>query len=183
MTVLEGRSVRLRPLVPADYRTVHAWYTDPERVAPFDRFQMEEFDAFVRSVETANTDPASLAPRFVVERREVPGAVGAVGYYRAHPVLEYIDVWYLVGDPAVRGQGLGREAVGLLIDHVFATETVERVGAACDVANEPSVRLLQGLGLRREGTIASALFHHGAWHDVHLYGVTRAAWSARGRPG
>jgi len=162
---------------------VFSWFEIPELVSPFDRYQSDTFDSFVRSVESAAHDPASLAPRFAVERRETPGVIGVVGHYRAHPVLEYVDVWYLLGDPAARGKGYGREAVGLLIDHVFHTDHVDRVGAACDVANVPSVRLLEGLGLRREGTLASALFHHGTWHDVHVYGVTRAAWSVRDRPG
>jgi [ribosomal protein S5]-alanine N-acetyltransferase len=182
MTVLEGASVRLRPLLPEELRTVFAWYQDPELVSPFDRFQTDTFDSFRRAAENAGADPFSLAPRFVVERRDAPGPIGAVGYYRGHPVLEFVDVWYLLGEPSARGKGYGREAVGLLVDHVFHADHVERVGAVCDVANVPSARLVEGLGFRREGTLAAALFHHGAWHDVHVYGVTRAVWSAQGRP-
>ena len=183
MSVLEGPSVRLRPLVPADYPTVFGWYNDPEVVAPYDRFSVDTVDRFVASVESAAADPASLAPRFVVERRETPGPIGFVGHYVAHPVLEYVDVWYVLGDRAARGKGYGREAVELLVGHVFATTSVDRVGATCDVENVPSYRLVEGLGFRREGTLRSALFHHGRWHDIYVYGVTRTEWSARGRPG
>lgn len=181
MTVLEGRTVKLRPLRPSDYSTVFAWYSDPELVAPFDRYVADTPDAFARSVETAEADPTSLAPRFAVERRAEGDLVGAVGYYRAHPVLEYVDVWYLLGDPAVRGRGLGREAVGLLVDHVLRETAVERVGATTDVENVASYRVLEGLGFRLEGTLRSALFHHGRWHDVRVYGVTRSEWGSRVR--
>jgi [ribosomal protein S5]-alanine N-acetyltransferase len=179
MTVLDGPSVRLRPPVAEEYPVLFGWYNDPEVVAPYDRFTVDTMDSFVASVEAAESDPASLAPRFVVERRETPGPIGFVGYYRAHPVLEYLDVWYVLGDRNARGKGYGKEAVGLLVDHLYATTALERVGATCDVENVPSYRLLDGLGLRREGTLRSALFHHGRWHDVHVYGITRAEWLAR----
>jgi RimJ/RimL family protein N-acetyltransferase len=179
MTVLEGKLVRLRPLSSAEYPDVFAWYNDPDIVAPFDRFSVDTFDAFSHAVVSAPEDPNSLAPRFAVEPRGSGKVVGVVGYYRAHPVLEYTDVWYVLGDRGFRGRGIGRESVRLLTDHLFATSAVERVGATCDVENVPSYRLLEGLGFRHEGTLRSALFHHSRWHDVRVYGVTRAEWAAK----
>lgn len=182
MTDLEGSSVRLRPLVADDYSTIFAWYNDPEVVAPFDRFSVDTLESFVSTVEAAPVDKTSLAPRYVVERRETPGPIGFVGHYLAHPVLEYVDVWYVLGDRAARGKGYGREAVGLLVDHLYASTSVERIGATCDVENAASYRLVERLGFRREGTLRSALFHHGRWHDVFVYGVIRSEWAARARP-
>jgi RimJ/RimL family protein N-acetyltransferase len=182
MAGLEGPSVRLRPLVPADYPIVFDWSNDPEVVAPFDRFSADTLESFVRSVETAAADPRSLAPRYVIERRDAAGPIGYVGHYVPHPVLEFVDVWYVLGDPAARGHGYGREAVRLLVDHLYATTSFDRVGATCDVENAASYRLVEGLGFRREGTLRSALFHHGRWHDVYVYGITRAEWAHRDRP-
>ena len=179
MTVLEGSAVRLRPLVPSDYASVFAWYNDPDTVAPYDRFSLDTYDGFVRAVESAPDDLRSLAPRWAVERREEGDLLGVVGHYLAHPVLEYVDVWYVLGLRAARGRGLGREAVGLLVDHLFRTSAVERVGATCDVDNVPSYRLLEALGFRQEGTLRSALFHHGRWHDVRIYGLIRTEWTSR----
>ena len=183
MTVLEGTRVRLRPLNPEEVATVFAWYNDPETVAPFDRFSLDTFDAFSRAVATAAGDPTSLAPRFAVERKDEGKVVGVVGHYRAHPVLEYNDVWYVLGDRAARGHGFGAESVRLLVEHLFASEALERVGATSDVENVASYRLLEGLGFRHEGTFRSALFHHGRWHDVRVYGITRTEWIAKGPRG
>jgi len=177
MSALEGTRVRLRPLAPTEYSSVFAWYNDAETVAPFDRFSVDTFDDFVAAVAAAPDDPASLAPRFAVERKDEGTVVGVVGHYRAHPVLEYTDVWYILGDRGARGKGFGRDAVRLLVDHVFATIGPERVGATSDVENVASCRLLEALGFRLEGTLRSALFHHGRWHDVRVYGLTRSEWA------
>ncbi len=182
MAVLEGRTVRLRPIVPSDHPELLRWYRDPELVAPFDRFFQDTDEEFVRSLETAEGDRNSLAPRWAIERRTEGDLVGVVGYYAPHPVLGTVDVWYLVGRPEARGRGVGVEAVGLLVDHLFQTEAVARVGATCDVENAASYRLLEKLGFRREGTLRSALFHHGCWHDVYVYGITKEERSSPPRP-
>lgn len=183
MVTLEGPTVRLRPLAPADYPGIFAWYNDPETVSPFDRFSVDTYDAFRQAIEAAPDDPGSLAPRFAIERRDSAGVVGVVGHYTPHPVLETVDVWYVVGDRDARGHGYGREAVGLLVDHLFATTAFERVGATCDDENVASYRLLERLGFLREGTWRASLFHHGRWHDVRAYGLTRSEWAARSARG
>jgi RimJ/RimL family protein N-acetyltransferase len=173
VVVLEGTTVRLRPLETGDLTRVFDWYGDPELVSPYDRFFTDTFESFSRSVRDAPNDPLSLAPRFAVEPLAVPGAVGVVGHYQSHPVLETQEVWYLIGDSSARGHGYGRQAVGLLVDHLFRSTSIERVGATCDVENVASARLAEGLGFRREGTLHGAFYHHGRWHDAYLYGITR----------
>lgn len=173
---LESARLRLRPPAPSDHQLLFDWYSDPERVAPFDRFTASTWDSFVAEIEASAHDPASLAARFVIELKADGRRIGAVGHYLAHPVLTILDVWYLMGEPNVRGQGYGSEAVGLLVSHLFASTAVARVGATCDVDNVPSARLLEKLGFRQEGTLRSALYHHAKWHDVRVYGITRPEW-------
>jgi ribosomal-protein-alanine N-acetyltransferase len=180
--VLEGPSVRLRPPRAADLLTLFGWYNDPETVAPFDRFSIDSYEGFEKALREAPDDPRSLAPRLVVERKEGPKILGFVGHYQAHPVLEMTDVWYVLGERGERGKGYGREAVALLVDYLFHEHGLQRVGATVDTANIPSFKLLERLGFRREGTLRSALFHHSAWHDVGVYGVTRTEWAERSRP-
>ncbi len=183
MVTLEGRVVRLRPVAPGERATIADWYRDPELVAPYDRFAAETDEEFARSFETESGDDRSLAPRWAIERRVEGDLVGVVGYYAPHPVLEFLDVWYLVAVREARGQGVGREAVELLVDQLFRTRPVERIGATCDVENAASYRLLEAIGFRREGTLRSALYHHARWHDVLVYGLTRAERSGRAARG
>lgn len=177
---LTGARVRLRPVAPPDLSVLYRWYNDAEVVAPFDRFAIDTFASFESALRAAPNDPRSQAPRFVVEPRDDPGhVVGMVGHYLAHPVLEITDVWYVLGEIAARGKGYGQEAVALMVTHLFASQEHGRIGATCDVENVPSSRLLERIGFRREGTLRAALFHHGRWHDVAVYGITRSEWAAR----
>ena len=150
-----------------------AWYNDPEIVAPYDRFTTDTYDEFVRSIEAAPADPASLAPRFAVVRRTEGDMVGIVGHYRAHPVprRSTSGTSWVAGRPAGTGSGARRSAC--------SSPTCSRPRRSSGSARPATSRtcrrsgLLEGLGFRREGTMRSILFHHGRWHDVHVYGVTR----------
>ncbi len=179
--VLQGYALRLRPPEISELPALYDWYNDPEIAAPFDRFTLDALPDFRKAVAEADGDLGSLAPRFVIERLEGPRPIGLLGHYRPHPVLETTDIWYMLGERAERGKGYGKEAVGLLVDYLFHASDLARVGATTDVANVPSMRLLEGLGFRREGTMVSALYHHGGWHDVAFYGVTRSEWAASPR--
>jgi RimJ/RimL family protein N-acetyltransferase len=179
--LLEGYRLRLRSPQKSDMMVLFGWYNDPETVAPFDRFSIDSYEEFADAVAKAPQDPHSLAPRFVVERKDDGKVLGFVGHYQAHPVLEITDVWYVLAEPDERGKGYGKEAVGLLVDYLFHSQSLARVGATCDVENIPSARLLERLGFRKEGTLRSALHHHGLWHDVLVFGVTRPEWAERPR--
>jgi RimJ/RimL family protein N-acetyltransferase len=175
---LQGEQVFLRPPAPEDHPLLFRWLNDPDAIAPWDRFEVESFAAMEEALRNAPKEPTSLAPRFLIVRVEDRVPIGVVGFFRAYTALDTTDIWYAITHRTERGKGLGSEAVGLLVDYLFSHTPVERVGATSDIANAASFKLLERLGFRREGALQRALFHHGAWHDVYAYGMTRAEWSA-----
>ncbi|MCL4324664.1 MAG: GNAT family N-acetyltransferase [Candidatus Thermoplasmatota archaeon] len=173
---LTGTHVRLRPPLPGETTLLFQWLNTPELTAPWDRFSLDSYASFEKNLHSSSEDDGSLYPRFVIAKIEDDRPIGVVGFYRAHPVFEGYDLWYALCDVSERRKGYGKEAVGLTLDFLFAHTRSERVGATSDVENESSYRLLESLGFRREGTLRRALFHHGDWHDVFVYGVTRGEW-------
>jgi RimJ/RimL family protein N-acetyltransferase len=176
---LRGDSVILRPPLPEDTRLLFRWLNDPEIISPRDRFELESYRTMEDALHRSSEDPASLAPRFVVELKAGRTPIGVVGYFNSYTALDSIDVWYVITLLEERGKGYGKEAVRLLVDYVFAHTTVERVGATSDVENPGSTGLLRSLGFRDEGVLKRALYHHGGWHDVAIFGITRAEWTTR----
>jgi hypothetical protein len=58
--------------------------------------------------------------------------------------------------PEHQGRGYAREAVSLLLRYLFGQLGKHRVTASCDSRNAPSVRVLETVGMRREGHLAGA---------------------------
>lgn len=83
------------------------------------------------------------------------------------------------------GQGLAGEAVALLLDHAFGTLGLHRIEADVDPRNEPSLRLLEKLGFRREGYLRERHYHEihegrleGEWQDSVVLGLLAGEWAS-----
>jgi RimJ/RimL family protein N-acetyltransferase len=80
-------------------------------------------------------------------------------------------------DPAHTGHGYATEAGRALLEHCFTTLRVRRVVASCFAANDSSCRLMERLGMRREGlAIAESLHRSGQWLDTATYAVLATEW-------
>jgi RimJ/RimL family protein N-acetyltransferase len=82
--------------------------------------------------------------------------------------------------PAVQGQGYGREAAAELIRIGFDELGLRRLTAQCFADNEPSWRIMERLGMRREAYyVKDSLHRSGAWMDGMLYALLADEWRAQ----
>jgi RimJ/RimL family protein N-acetyltransferase len=78
--------------------------------------------------------------------------------------------WVL--DPAYAGHGYATESVRCLLEYCFRALGVRRVVANCFLANDTSWRLMDRVGMRREGhAVAESLHRSGQWLDTVTYAV------------
>ncbi|MEO5662040.1 MAG: GNAT family protein [Nocardioides sp.] len=96
---------------------------------------------------------------------------------RAKDVFAEIG-WCLT--PAHEGHGYATEAVRELLAIVFDGLALRRVVANCFADNEPSWRLMERLGMRREAhNIGDTLHRNGEWYDGLTYALLADEWRAR----
>ena len=112
---------------------------------------------------------------FAIERREDGALVGAIGLRmeRAH---DRAELGYWIGVP-YWGHGYATEAARAVVRYGFETEGLNRIFAFHFVSNPASGRVLEKIGMRKEGVFRS---HTRKW-DQHMddacYGIVRAEWS------
>lgn len=70
-------------------------------------------------------------------------------------------------------QGITRRAVAAALDHGFRAMALSRVEATVMVANEPSIRLLEGAGFVREGRLRECRVCAGVRRDFFVYALPR----------
>lgn len=81
--------------------------------------------------------------------------------------------------PAYQGHGYAGEAVRELLTIVFDGLGIRRVVANCFAGNEPSWRLMERVGLRREAHhVLDTLHRDGEWHDGLTYALLADEWRA-----
>ena len=64
-----------------------------------------------------------------------------------------------------------------LVAYLFRNSRVERIQAFTDAENAAERRDLEKAGFVEEGTLRSAQWRGGGWHDQILYSIIRGDWS------
>ena len=77
-----------------------------------------------------------------------------------------------------QGKGFATEAVNCLLDYVFGKIAKHRVIAVADTRNAPAVRLLERVGMRREGHFIENIWFKGEWGDEFQYAMLEREWRA-----
>ena len=81
-----------------------------------------------------------------------------------------------------QGFGYATEAAQTVVDNAFKNGDAHRVAAMCNPQNEPSWRLLERLGMRREGHLLKNIYfksdHDGSpiWQDTYEYAILNSEW-------
>lgn len=75
-----------------------------------------------------------------------------------------------------QGEGIARETLAALIDHLFGNEGRRRLYADVDPDNEASNRLLKGLGFTLEGRLREHWTTHIGRRDSLVWGLLDREW-------
>lgn len=114
---------------------------------------------------------------FFVTPRDAPDTIVAKvalnGVLRGAMHGAYLGYWI---DGAHQGRGLATEAIRAVLDFAFGPAMLHRIQAAIMPRNERSLRVVEKLGLRREGYAVRYLQIAGTWEDHILFAVTREEW-------
>jgi ribosomal-protein-alanine N-acetyltransferase len=94
-------------------------------------------------------------------------------------VLRSATIGYWV-DEALAGRGITPTAVALVIDHAFHTAGLHRIEIDIRPENAASLRVVEKLGLRREGYYERFLDIDNAWRDHVAFAITSE--ELRGQP-
>lgn len=76
------------------------------------------------------------------------------------------------------GRGIASEAARAVMDYGFEAFNLAKVWARADPRNGASVRVLEKLGMRREGLLREHLLIRGERVDRVYYGILREEWEA-----
>ena len=164
--------VLLRPLVPEDAAVIAGWGEDPEFVAHADWTPRSPAETLEFWESRTRRSPDDLVRLGAVE-----GGV-LVGYVDLHGLdPAWRELGYAVGPRSRWGRGLGTAVAAAGLAHGFEALALAEVRAEAYAANEPSVRILQRLGMMETGRGAEGEFL-GRPTYLRVFAITREEWRA-----
>lgn len=172
-----GEHVYLRVIEPEDADLVHAWYAD-EAFRTTMGSSLMSLARRRRRFEAVAEDPSDELIKFVICRIEDDLAVGVIDLFAIDRTNGSCGFGIGIGDPALRGRGLGTDAVAALTDFAFGELRVERVWLATDARNVHAQAVYRKAGFVEEGRARHEWFIDGAFVDgVHM-ALLRDGWLA-----
>lgn len=146
---LRGQRVMLRQMTHVDAPYLVRWANEPD----FAWFQWGR-----RPGRFADDEAASKWMDYIAEHRGVVFAIdyegrpiGQVNYRDLQPKGQSAEVGIGIGEPALWGKGLGREALGLLVKHLVDDLGVHRVSLSVLAYNDRAIASYKAAGFEVEG--------------------------------
>ena len=155
LLVARGEAVRLRLKAPDDFPNDFSWARDPELAHLNNRAVTEE--SYAQYVARLRNELAFVNPRERTFAIEDAGGqhVGNLMYYNVSAAGDQAEIGITIGSPAHRARGLGREAVVLLLRHLFETTSFRAVTLHTLASNEPALRCFRACGFEDLGLVES----------------------------
>lgn len=173
--ILSNERVSLREMVISDWIDVHK-YASLEIVCqyqPWGPNTEEESQCFViQVVEDSLKEPRR---RFVFSVMYQKTMIGAGEFNIRDYTNRAGEIGYII-NPDYWGKGIATEVAALLIDFGFNVLNMHRIFATCDPRNIGSAKVLDKVGMIREGRIRDDLLVKDGWRDSFLYSILENEW-------
>lgn len=169
----------LRPLATSDFEAVREFAADPQVWQWIGRGTSTEAEtrAFLHECEEKWAAAPQVAWHFAVTLRATGDLAGTcdIRTYgdRSEALIGYAfqqRYW---------GQGYATEAARALLDFGFGELGFHRIAANVWAPNLPSCRVLEKVGMTREGCRREAALKDGQWYDLIQYAMLAREWEAR----
>ena len=171
----------LRPLRPDDLDAVHAFDSLPG-VVRYLYFEPRDREASRINLERMIGQHAIRAPG---DRLSLAVELVASGELIGDVILEWSANEHLQGEigyvlhPDHHGHGYATEAARELLRMGFEILGLHRIFARCDARNGASARVMERLGMHREGHFLENEYIKDEWTDEFTYALLGQEWRSR----
>jgi RimJ/RimL family protein N-acetyltransferase len=175
---ITGERVALRRHVPANLAAYRRWYGDPEvarligyRSTPMPAAQIDRF------FQARAIGPDALA--LAIHIRTTERLVGTCAFSQLDGDNGSALFHITIGEKDAWGQGYGREATELMLEHAFSRLRLHRVALSVFAFNERAIRAYDKAGFVLEGRSRESIWRDGRYWDELQMSVLEAEWQVR----
>jgi RimJ/RimL family protein N-acetyltransferase len=177
METLETKRLILRDFRIEDWKAVHDYAANPRTVTyvPWGPNSADQTIEFVRkSIEDASR-PNRRTFELAIVLRDEDRLIGGAGLRLSGTPNRDAGMGYVV-HPSFWGRGIASETASAVIEFGFRRCGLQRIWAECDPANTASARVLEKVGMIREGLLRQHKWYKEDWRDSYLYSVLYPEW-------
>ncbi|MFJ7667493.1 GNAT family N-acetyltransferase [Lysinibacillus sp. NPDC097195] len=160
----------IRKFVAQDWQAVYS-YMSNQTVMHY----MPEGVYTAQQVQKFITDNSGeQAKHFAIVLHDQPKVIGHLVFHQYFGDHTYEIGWVL--NPAYFQKGYASEAAHALLDYGFSKMKLHRIIATCQPENIASYRVMEKIGMRREGFFKKCIPHGDEWWDEYYYAILQEEW-------
>jgi RimJ/RimL family protein N-acetyltransferase len=177
--LLVGERIRLSALLESDAAVMQKWFDDVYFMRHYDMVPAipKSLKAVSELIENYGSSGESCV--FAIRPVDSDQIIGVAGFDEIIWSNGTATLFIGIGDQSLRGKGLGKEALRLLLDFGFSELNFHKVQLCVLEYNAPAIRLYEGGGFVREGAYRQFILREGKRYDMYLYGLLKSEWEAR----
>ena len=170
MITLQGKNIYLRALEPEDLEFVfdiendQAIWEFSNTQTPYSRFLIRQY------LENAHQDIYEAKQlRLAICKNEDFKAVGLIDLFEFDPRNNRAGIGILIKEEGNRNQGIGSQALEILIDYSFRQLNLKQLFANINPQNEASISLFTNFGFEKIGIKKQWNLVNGVYNDEALF--------------
>ena len=174
MSILIGKSLRLRAPEPEDLDLLYIWENDPEiwsvsnTLTPFSRFTLKNY------IESSHLDIYEAKQlRLMIDLIAPHCTIGTVDLFDFDPYNQRAGVGILIGDTTQKRKGYANEALEILINYSFSVLDFKQLYCNISSGNTNSIQLFQKLGFIQCGEKKEWLKTPEGWESELMFQLIR----------
>ena len=177
---LQTARLNLRDFREEDWRDVHEYGSDLEVVKymPFGPNTEEDTKAFINRVLGNQKEKPRIVYNFALVNKQENKLIGACAVTIKSTDKREGEIGYIL-NRRYWNRGYMTEAARKVVDFGFQQLGLHRVIATCDPANTGSYRIMEKVGMQKEGYLREHKLFKGVWRDFLLYSILEKEWVNR----
>jgi RimJ/RimL family protein N-acetyltransferase len=178
--ILETDRLLMRDFIEADWQAVFTYQSDPLylRYNYWTHRTQKDVCEFVQMFIGQQKEQPRTKFQLAVVLKEENRLIGNCGIRVNDSELREANIGYEL-NTQYWGQGYATEAAQAILKFGFKELGMHRIWSWCVTENVASVRVLEKIGMRREGHLREKELIKGRWYDNFLYAILDHEWKAK----
>lgn len=155
-----------------DWQDVYEYISNSNvmKYIPEGVFTEEETKEFI------NRNKGDAAEKFPVVLKNEKVVIGHIAFFKYFGEHTYEIGW--VFNPKYYNKGYASEAAQAVLKFGFEEMKLHRIIATCQPENIPSYRVMEKIGMRREGYFKKCIPSGNEWWDEYYYAMLEEEWES-----
>ncbi|MFD2117197.1 GNAT family N-acetyltransferase [Paenibacillus yanchengensis] len=172
---LQTERLIIRDFQVSDWQDVYSYTSNPivMKYIPEGVFTEQQAEQFVKEQQSKGK-PADKFAVVLKDREQLVGHLSFERYFGDHT---YEIGW--VFHPSYYNKGYATEAAQAVIAYGFQQLNLHRIVATCQPENPASYKVMEKIGMRKEGFFKQCIPYENGWWDELYYAILQSEWVER----